>query len=215
MIKQNKWKCLVSSLVILLPVLVGLLLWNRLPEQVVTHWGADGNPDGYSSRAVAVFVLPLFVFAIHWLCLFFTAKDPKNKDQHRKVFGLVWWICPLISLFVGGITYATALGLTVPVGTAALLLMGVGFIIIGNYIPKCKQNHTIGIKISWTLADEANWNATHRIAGKVWVIGGILFILSAFLPQAWQAFAALILLPFLVLIPLVYSYRYYRTHSSQ
>ncbi len=214
MIKQNKWKFILSSAAILLPVLVGILLWNYLPEQLPTHWGPNGAPDHYSSRAFAVFALPAFLLAVHWLGLFVTSKDPKNKDQNRKVFGLVWWICPVISAFVGSISYTDALGVSLPVGTIAFVLIGILFVFVGNYMPKCKQNYTIGIKITWTLNDEENWNATHRIAGKTWVIGGILCILFAFLPTSWQWIAFLILIPLVVLIPLIYSYQYHKKHSA-
>ncbi|MBQ9964887.1 MAG: SdpI family protein [Clostridia bacterium] len=212
--KANKAKLILSSLGILLPIFVGLSLWNQLPEQVPTHWGPDGNPDGFSSRPVAVFLLPLIVFAIHWLCLLVTSKDTKNKDQHRKVFNLIWWICPVVSWFAGGIMYATVLGADVPVGTVAFLLMGFAFIVIGNYLPKCKQNRTLGIKLPWTLADEGNWNATHRIGGITWVIGGIVCILSAFLPQTALPFVFILLLVIMMLIPTVYSYRYHKTHQQ-
>ena len=92
MIKRNKLKLIFSSILIFLPSVVGLLLWNRLPESMTTHWGADGNADGFSGKAFAVFGMPLILLAIHWLCIFFTTKDPKNKDQNHKVFGLVLWI---------------------------------------------------------------------------------------------------------------------------
>ena len=213
MMKQNKGKLILSSAVTLLPILVGLLLWEHLPEQLPTHWGPNGTPDQYSSRAFAVFALPLVLLAIHWFCLFVTSKDPKNKDQNRKVFGLTWFICPLVSAFTATLMYTAALGISLPVISIAFALIGILFLVIGNYMPKCKQNHTIGIKIPWTLNDEANWNATHRLAGKTWVIGGILCIAFTFLPTIAKVIALLALLPLLILIPCLYSYFYYKNHS--
>ena len=84
MIKENKFKAIVSSIVILLPILFGVISWEKLPEKIATHWGPDGNPDQYSSKLFAVLCLPLITFAIHWLCLFISKFDPKNKDQHKK-----------------------------------------------------------------------------------------------------------------------------------
>lgn len=210
MIKKNKWKLILSSAVILLPLLAGLILWNKLPEQMITHWGADGNADGWSSRAFAVFGLPLFILAMHWLCALFTAKDSKNKDQNKKVFGMVLWICPIVSLFAGAAIYAAALGKAFDMNMIGLLLIGLMFVVIGNYLPKCKQNHTIGIKVMWTLSDEENWNATHRFGGKVWVIGGLLLMACAFLPETAIPWAVVLLLPILAVTPVVYSYIYYR-----
>jgi uncharacterized membrane protein len=92
--------------------------------------------------------------------------------------------------------------------------MGVTFLYIGNYMPKCKQNFTLGIKLPWTLNSEANWNATHRLAGKVWMAAGVLFLLCIFLPKPALMLALLIILPVMVLVPLVYSYLYYKKHDE-
>ena len=100
MIKKNKKTLLWTTAVMLLPVVVGLLLWNRMPEQLPVHWNAAGEVDGWGSRAMAVFFLPLFVLAIHWICFFATCADPKNKNVNGKPIKLVLWICPFISLLL-------------------------------------------------------------------------------------------------------------------
>ena len=82
--------------------------------------------------------------------------------------------------------------------------------IIGNYLPKCKQNYTMGIKIPWTLDNEDNWNKTHRLAGFLWVIGGVLITLNAFLGNEW-VFLAITLV--MTLVPVGYSYLYYKNHK--
>lgn len=210
MLKNNRWKLVVSSAVILLPILLGLIFWNEFPEHMTTHWGADGNADGWSGRPFAVFGPPLFILAIHWLCVFFTARDPKNKGQNKKVFGLVLWICPVISLFANGIVYSAALGREFNSGSVTFLFLGLLFVIIGNYLPKCKQNFTIGIKVKWALANEENWNATHRIGGKIWVAGGLLMIACVFLPERVISWALIVLLSVVALIPILYSWLYYK-----
>ena len=213
MMRQNKRKLLISSLIILLPVLAGLLLWSRLPERMPTHWGLDGTVDGWSSRAFTVFGIPGFLLAMHWVCVAITAADPKNKDQTQKIVGLILWLCPLISVVVGVMTYAAALGAEVRVGWVTPLALGAMFVVIGNYLPKCKQNFTIGIKVPWTMADEANWNATHRFGGKVWVVGGVLLMACAFLPEGLVLYALIGALILLSVVPIVYSYLYYRKHQ--
>lgn len=215
MIKNNKWKLILSSAVILLPVLVGLIFWNELPERMATHWGADGNADGSSVKAFAVFGLPLITLALHLVCVFFTAKDPKNKDQNKKVFGMVLWICPILSFFACGITYADAFGKEFDIIVMTLLLIGLLFIVIGNYLPKCKQNRTIGIKVKWALENEENWNATHRMGGKVWVVGGLLLMACAFLPSNIILWALTVIFLIMLFIPIIYSYAYYRKQLKE
>lgn len=211
MIKNNKWKLLFSSIVILLPMIFGLIFWNELPEQMITHWGIDGNADDFSNRYFAVFALPIFILIIHWLCVFGTAViDKKNKNQNNEVFGMVIWITPIISLFTNGIIYAAAFNREFSPYLVITLLMGVMFVVIGKYLPKCKQNYTIGIRIKWTLKNEENWNATHRFGGKIWVLGGILIIILSFLPEIiipWMIFSSILLL---AIIPILYSYFYHR-----
>jgi len=86
------------------------------------------------------------------------------------------------------------------------------FIVIGNYMPKCRQNYTMGIKLPWTLNDEENWNKTHRLAGKIWVAGGILIVISALLQCFWICFAVFAVMLF---VPFVYSWRLYSKKTKE
>ena len=212
MIKKNKWKLLISSIVILLPVIAGLILWERLPEKMATHWGFNSEADGWSDRPFAVLALPLIMLAVHWICVIVTAADPKNRDQTQKAVSLIFWICPFVSLFTGAIIYAAALGMDFGMNTVLPVFMGLIFVVIGNYLPKCKQNYTVGIKVPWALENEENWNATHRFGGKVWVIGGVLLMLCAFLPKAVMYYVFFVIVILLPIIPTIYSYMYYRRH---
>lgn len=154
MIKENKKKLIITSIVILLPMIVGVFLWNVLPDKIPTHWDASGQVDGWSSKAFAVFGLPAVLFVVHWVCVLATSADPKKKNIEGKVFNIVFWICPVISVLVAVLNYGTALGVSFPTDKIMLTLVGVVFIVIGNYLPKCKQSYTVGIKLPWTLHDE-------------------------------------------------------------
>jgi len=211
MIKNYKKYIILSSIVLLLPVLVGLCLWNVLPDTMTTHWGADGNADGWSGKAFGVFGLPLILLGVHWLMLFLDSRLTKNYEQNRKAYRIVFWIIPGISLFSNAFIYAFALGWDFRPEVFLSLLIGLMFIVIGNYLPKIRQNPTLGIKILWTLSSEENWNRTHRMAGKLWVIGGILLLFTVFLPvniAAWVWLTALLVLAF---VPVGYSYYLHRT----
>lgn len=209
MMRRNKGTLLLTSVVILLPALAGVLLWDRLPGQMPTHWGVSGTADGWSGKAFAVFGLPLILLAIHWLCVLVTAYDRKNREQHRKIYGMVLWIIPVTSVFVCGIIYAAALGREIAPELWTAFFLGLLFLVIGNYMPKSRQNRTIGIRIKWTLESEENWNATHRMAGKLWVAGGLVFFASALLPGNGFLWAMAVMLPVMVLAPTVYSYRFH------
>jgi uncharacterized membrane protein len=205
MLKDNRKTIILTSIVTLLPILAGLCLWKRLPDVMATHFGLNNEANGFSSKAFAVFGLPLILLAVHLFCAFVTSKDPRQGNINPKLFTLVLWICPVVSLFVAAVVYPFNLGLPMDVGLLAGVLLGALFLIVGNYMPKTRQNYTIGIKIPWTLADEDNWNRTHRLAGRLWVAGGILMLLMALTGHAYPALMiALILI--IVIAPCVYSY---------
>ena len=208
MLKKNKGLMILTSVIILLPMVAGILLWDQLPEKMATHWGVNGEADGWSSRPVAVFGMPLLLLVIHCLGVWLTGEDKRNRHQNEKVLQLMFWIAPVVSLFGMGSTYASALGQPLRIDRLALLLLGIIFAMIGNYMPKCRQNYTIGIKIFWTLSDEENWNATHRLAGKLWMIGGLLLMLCAFLTGPALVWVMPVVLGIMVGAPILYSWRF-------
>ena len=207
MIKKN-WKLLlITSIVILLPILAGLVMWNQLPEQVPSHWNAAGEIDGWSSKPFFVFGLPLILLGFQWLCVLVTGADPKKKNHPDKILHLVLWIIPVISVLLSTVTYCVALGTQVRMEIIMPIFIGILFTIIGNYLPKCKQNYTIGIKIPWTLSSEENWNKTHRFAGWLWTVCGLAIILTGFFGGFWVSLPIVLLM---VAAPTLYSYCLYR-----
>lgn len=210
MIKKNKTQIIITSVITLLPILAGLFVWNYLPETMVTHWNIAGEADGFSSKAFSVIGLPVMLFAIHWLCILLTSFDARNKDQNSKIFHIVLWIIPLTSLIVCGCSLVVALGYDVSIDIAIRVLLGLMFVMIGNYMPKCKQNQTIGVRIKWTLRNEENWNKTHRFTGRLWVFAGVLLLATLFIPMQKIMVAFLVLILVISLVPMLYSYLYYR-----
>ncbi len=215
LLKEHKGTVIVTCLVILLPMVAGLLLWDKLPANMTSHWNAAGVADGTSSKASMVFGLPLGMLAAHWFCMACLALDKGNRDQTPKALGLVLWIMPAVSLFLGGLVYTTALGMDYSAEKIAPLVLGVCFIICGNYFPKIKCNATLGIKLPWTVYNEENWNATHRLGGKVWVIGGLVMLVSALLPLQAMVTVFVVTMVVLILVPTIYSYCYYRKQKQQ
>ena len=211
MLKANYKKIILTSLITLLPLPAGLILWNRLPDTIAIHFDFNGQANGWSSKPFVVFFIPLFILCMHLLCLFLTAADPKRRNIGDKTMGLVCWIAPLASLLVGILTYTIALGIELNINLFLTLVMGLLFIVIGNYLPKCRQNYTVGIKVPWTLNDPDNWNRTHRFAGKLWIAGGVIIMFSSFLATPWILMSAIFVMAF---VPILYSYMLYRRSLS-
>lgn len=213
--KENKMRLLVSSLVTLLPMLFGMIFWNKLPDIMTTHWGADGVADGFSGKAFAVFVPTAIMLALNSICSIATAFDQNGRNQNKKAMGIIFWIVPIISLLVNGAMYNVAFTGEVNFQWMFPTLFGILFVVMGNYMPKIKQNRTLGIKISWALNNEENWNKTHRMVGKLWVAGGIVLIATSFLPLKWAIIVLFFVLFVMIIVPVVYSYSIYRSHKKQ
>ena len=210
-IKKNKWMMMITSVIIMLPMLIGVLLWDKLPEQVPYHWGVNGEVDGWASKPMAVFLLPVILLAVQWFCILATGMDPKKKNvTEGKVLGIVLWIIPVLNLFLHVMIWLAAFGREVNMEVMMPLFMGALFVVIGNYLPKCKQSYTMGIKLPWTLHDEENWNATHRLAGKLWVAGGLLMMLCGLLTGVAAFIVMMGIVVVLCVVPTVYSYRLYK-----
>ena len=210
MMKNNKKQIIISSIIILLPIVAGLVIWNYLPEKMATHWNANGEVDRWNSKVFAIFGIPAIFLIAHLGCVIVTLRDPKNKEQNKKVSNMVLWLMPIFSLILTGTTYAIALGNTIGMDMIVRILIGLMFVILGNYMPKCKQNHTIGVRVTWTLQNEENWNKTHRFTGKLWVLGGIIILATMFIPMNHYIHAFLSVCIVLSFLPMLYSYVYYR-----
>lgn len=208
----NKRTLMLTSLVILLPMFVGLAMWNQLPERMPTHFNFSGEVDGYSSRLFAIVGLPLFILAMQLFCAVMLRADPKKQNISEKLVQLTLWIGPAVSLFAGLSIYLSALGFAINVSRLDMVFVGLLFVVMGNYLPKCRPNYTMGIRIPWTLADEENWNHTHRFAGYVWIIAGVVTLLSVFLSHAAVVWVAAIFVA--SLSPLVYSFVYAKRHGK-
>ena len=186
---EHKVKLLISSLVILLPAVVD---WQLL-------WECAG------------------LLAAHWICVLLVFADRRNREgQSKKAVGLLFWLMPVTSLLLAAIRMAVQQG---EAGIRITYLItcfafGLLFLAVGNYMPKIRQNRTMGVRVKWTLASEANWNATHRFAGKVWVAAGLLCMISALLPGKTMMVAFIASIVLASVAPCVYSYRYYKQHPQ-
>lgn len=212
--KEYRKLIIATTLITLLPILLGLILWNRLPDTVAVHWGADGQADGWAGKAYAVFGLPCLLAAIHLFAVLFTLNDPRRKNINKKPLMLVFWLIPVLSLVTNGIVYLTAMGADIDVFVICFVLIGIIFIVFGNYMPKLQQNYTVGIKMPWTLNSTENWNRTHRLGGRLFIVGGILMILGGFSGGVLGEEGSLILVFGIILlcavIPCIYSFWLFR-----
>jgi uncharacterized membrane protein len=200
MIKKHLRILLLTSILILFPMIIGIFIWDKLPEMIATHWNMSGNVDGWASKPIVVFGIPLLMLMIQWIGFIMTMN---NTNMNNKVMYLVLYIVPMISWLLTIVIYGSALGYDVNVGKIVSIVLGCMFTIIGNYLPKQTQNYFVGIRLPWTLKSEENWRKTHHLSGWIWMISGVLIILSGIFEIYWICFLCFTLM---VILPIGYSY---------
>ncbi len=205
---KNKKNVILSLLVTLSPALATLVLWNRIPEEIAIHFSLTGKADSYGSRATLL-ILPFVLCLLQIATVLALHFDKRQQNQNSKVKNLVLWILPVMSLFVYGFMIAVIFGVSSKTLFIALpVFLGVCFMLIGNYMPKCKFNHNTGVRTVSTLGNEENWYATHRFAGKVWFWGGFASMFLGFLPMSISLYVFFPAILVIACTPAVYSYFY-------
>ena len=194
-------------------MLIGLFGGSILPSEIVEYWGLD-HADGWAFASIFL-VLPPVMLLVHWFCIIFTAIMDKNNPNGKRIFKLMLWTVPAITLATCGIFLAFAFTETVNIFALCSLAIGIGMLILGNYMPKITRNRTMGITTRLTLSNDENWYATHRVAGKAFFIGGLVMLVNMLLPMKVQYYVALVVLLVCVAVPMIYSHRFYKKQLAQ
>ena len=211
---RNRWLGFVVAAVALA---LGVWAWPRLPARVPTHWNIHGVPDWYSSRLVAVLLMPGIVLALNGLFRILPLLDPRRVN-YEKFQDTYWLIANALVLFLLGVhALVIANGLGYPVAMARLMPVGIGllFIVLGNSLARVQPTWFVGIRTPWTLSSDTVWRKTHRTGGFTFVIGGGVMITAAFVSGAlvWVLLAAAAVLA--VAVPVVQSYVLWRREQHE
>lgn len=195
---------IITTIVCLFPLVFSVMVYKDLPDQVAIHFNAAGNPDGYASKVFAAFILPLLLTLLNVVLQVALKTDPK-RDPSERIYHISRWIIAPLNLFLCPLTLLIALGKPIQVERVVPMAVSIVFLIIGNYLPKCKLNYTIGFKLPWTLASEYNWKKTHRFAGWLWTGVSIICILGMLVGlSAVPLF--LVGIPIIAVAPVLYSF---------
>lgn len=187
-----------------------LWAWPRLPAQVAVHWGVDGRPNGWATPREAALLMPALLTGVYALTLlFFNARfdfraarlmDPALT---RRIRFLV--VCLLAA--IQGLILGVPLRGGTMMGTIAFVPVGIFLVLFGNLMPRLEPNAWAGIRIPPTLEDRTVWKRTHRLAGRLFVTGGLLQLLACLLPEPLADWVFMALFVPMILIPVVYAYR--------
>ena len=214
--KINLQKELPLIAIVLAPFIYLASIWKNLPDSVPLHWDIEGDIDRYGDKSELILIpilLPLLIYVIFTIV---PLIDPKGKIQQmgNKYFMLKAAMTVFMSILAMIIIYAVQ-NESLYNPNYIILLIGVLFMILGNYFKTLRANYFIGIRTPWTLENQTVWKETHKLAGKIWFIGGLVIIVSSLLLDKKANFRLFIgTIIVISLIPVIYSFFKYRSLSN-
>jgi immunity protein, SdpI family len=211
---RNRW---IGVIVGLVALAAAIWAYPQLPPRVATHWNIRGEADGYSGRFVGAFVMPLVILAVAGIARVLPRIDPKGKNYPK--FHDTYWLLINGVLIVLGVLHlavlGNAIGAPVPIQRVIPIALGFLFIVVGNYLGRVQPNWFLGIRTPWTLSSDTVWRKTHRLGAWVFVIAGLLFMASAFMPAARGGVPLVAVIVGLLMVPVFYSlYLWLRERAS-
>lgn len=198
-----------------------LALFPQLPDIVPTHWDAAGNVDGWSGRMAT---LGLDLLPLGLLVLFYALPkiDPRGKAYER-MGSFYTGVVTLFTVFLICMTWTTELTVfgiipqnESPIGIFTGVTVGIGLMLLGNYLPKVKRNYSFGCKTPWALDNDQNWRLTHRFGGVTMVLAGLVTVVSGLFSHQMGG-AAVVLLAAVIgssLATYAYSYLVFRNGNK-
>lgn len=206
MIKKNWKTLLITGVIILLPLIWGLIAYPSLPEQIPIHFDFAGNVDGYGSKLI-ILVMPLIVLLIQWAATIEAHFANKKETIKPGYIEGMSWTCAAMSTMFGMVMYHCAIGNILTAQRLAPLIVGIMFVVMGNFMPKQKKSKWSGLRVKWTLNDPDNWMKTHRFFGKLSVLCGFAMLCLSFIQNISIAYAIMFVLMLVaVFVPVIYSY---------
>ncbi|KRD84560.1 hypothetical protein ASE51_17830 [Bacillus sp. Root147] len=200
----------------LLTLVAWLIALPHLPAMMPIHWGANGEADGFATKINAMILTVGIMVLIYFVIAFVPRIDPRkeNYKYFSKTYNIVLNAVLLLFFFVNMSTILQGLGYNVPMSYIAPIMAGIIFIIIGNYLQRVRSNYFMGIRTRWTLSNETVWKKTHRLSGKLFFIGGLLILISSFLPDGYKSVIMWGSIVLCVAIPYLYSYLAYKKEMN-
>lgn len=201
---------LVTAAFMLIGIMAAVWLWPRLPALVPTHWNLHGQINDYKPRLWAALFPIIGVAVIGFLTWLLPVISPNRFriGPFATVYVGLMLVIQGFILVLGIVTLLVGAGYPLPVPKITMLVVGALFTVLGNYMGKLQRNFFIGIRTPWTIASEATWERTHRLGGKLFVLGGLMVLVGTLfgLPLPFS----LTVLVVAGVYPALYSYVIYR-----
>ena len=191
--KFFKWKIfIVRSIVCLSPILLGVLLWNKLPDTMAIHFNIYGEPDNFASKGFVVFGLPVLMVILQGFCCFINDINAYKHGERKKFEAVTKWIIPCLTVILQVITLGYGLGWNIDIRRTVSIIVGIILVVIGNYLPKFDYIKNYDI-------DAEKARKINRFIGYETVVMGLLFFISTFLPPVFTVVCIGLLIPYAII----------------
>lgn len=200
-----------TAVALILMLLISAWAWNQIPAdaQIPVHWNAAGEIDRYGGKVEGLLLSPLIMGGLMVLVAFITRIEPRRGNflQSEKAFTMFWYVLLLFFLMLHTATTGIALGYNIPLPLVLGIGLGLMFLVLGNFMGKIRSTYTFGIRTPWTLDSDLSWNKTHRLGGKLFMLTGVLVLLTAVIGSPTLMFWVLMVgILATVVVSMVYSY---------
>lgn len=191
--KFIKWKSLIITCIIcLLPIVLGVVLWSKLPESMPIHFDIYNQPDNFASKGFVVFGLPLLMVLLQIFCCVVNDINASKHGERKKLENVTKWIIPIMTVILQTVTFGIGLGWKIDVRIVVSLMVGVILLVIGNYLPKFDYIKNYDI-------DTQKARKINRFIGFETVLMGLMFIISIFLPPIFSIACIFLLIPYAII----------------
>ncbi len=209
-IRRSLW---IGSLISLLPIVLGLIYYDMIPETMANHYDSKGNPNGYASKEFAIFILPVLITFLHIIVNISMAKEDLKGNAAKPLIKIGEWAIPVATIITYPFMILKSVGKDSPINTVTIIMVGLILILSGNYFPKNRISPHVGMKFPWLLHDEESWSKTHKLSGCLWIIAGFFLIASSFFTIPF-ALIFVFIICFTVIIPIFYSLFLHRKRNN-
>jgi len=210
---MNKFfKELILWIIIIIPFIYLAMVWKNLPAQVPTHFDLAGNPNDWSDKTSLPAMIGAMGIGSYLVMLFIPYFDPKKKiaQMGEKYYSLRLMMTLFMSAISFYLLYVSNKGEINP--NLLIAMIGAFYVVLGNYLQSVKPNYFIGIRTPWTLENEETWRKTHRLSAKLWLIGGLVTIIIAFIAKNNSLLAITFgtVTAIISIVPIIFSYVEFR-----
>ncbi|QHQ63004.1 DUF1648 domain-containing protein [Anaerocolumna sedimenticola] len=203
----------IGSLICLLPIAFGLICYNKLPDSMVIHLDYRGKPNGNAPKEFIIFVFPILMMLLNIIINISVAKAAVKGNAAKPLIGIGKWIVPIATVMIQPLIILRSINSQSPVNLIISIMVGLIFILSGNYFPKNRVNPIVGMKFPWLFNDEEGWRKTHKLSSYLWIIAGFILMIAPFIEIPF-IIIFIVLISLIGVIPIVYSLCFYIRRKS-